>query len=211
MNRAPKPKSIEDLLAQLSELFGPPPVLSSSESIANYQKMMRLFAECFEPQDFFEMTLMKDVTDGTLEAVRWRRHKVLLLDRNVRDGRKTDALLKALAENKVTIVSSFDVGKPTPASKPKDDCDSSLREPPSELDHNRAIAATLVHQERLTKMEMAALAKRNKALRQLEWYRDGLGRRLGAISDQFIADCGGAGSESDAGTKADDAPPVAPR
>jgi hypothetical protein len=217
MNHAPKPKSIEYLLAQLSELFGQPPVLSGSESIAAYQKTMRLFAECFEPQDFFESTLMKDVTDGTWEVARWRRHKVLWLDRNVRERRKAEAQLKELAAKNAGVAYSVAVEKADPAIKPPGDCD----EPPSELEHNRAIAGTLVQQEKLMKMEMAALAKRNRAIRQLECYRDGLGRRLGAISDEFIADYANsatsapaevdAGTETTAGIETADAPAVAPR
>jgi hypothetical protein len=42
--------------------------------------------------------------------------------------------------------------------------------------------------EKLDKAETRALAKRNKALEQLGWYRDGLGHRLRHVSDAFIGE-----------------------
>jgi hypothetical protein len=76
MSKVVNPITTDSRLAELNELFGEPPVLPNSESIATYQEMMRRFIECFEPQDFFETVLMKDVTDGTWESARSGRHKV---------------------------------------------------------------------------------------------------------------------------------------
>jgi hypothetical protein len=218
-----KSKSVEARLAQLAELFGKPPVLPGSESIATYQEMLHRFIECFEPQDFFETTLMKQVTDGTFEAARWSRHRVLLIDRKFRDRHEAEAKRrKELAAKKAAMAKRVAAEKADPATQPEEvldhlveDCDTILLEPASELDHNRAIEATLLYQEKLMNMEMAALAKCHKAIRQLEWHREGLGRRLQALSDQFIADYANdaisATTESDAGTETADAPPVAPR
>ena len=183
-------------LAELNELFGEPPVLPNSESIAAYQEMMRRFIECFKPQDFFETVLMKDVTDGTWEAARAGRHKVLLLHRRDRDGREAVAKRRReWAVKKAELAKRVAAAKAEPATEPEDaldhlvdECDAILLEPATELDHNRVLEAKLVHQEKLDKAQMIALAKRDMALRQLEWYREGLGRRLRVVSDAFITD-----------------------
>jgi hypothetical protein len=196
MSHVSNSKSIEDLLAQLEELFGKPPVLPDSESIAAYKKMMRLFAEDFQPQSFFEIKLMKEVTDGTWEAARWSRHRVLLLDRKDRARREAEARRrKELEAKKAAMAKRAAAEKADPAKEPEEildhlveDCDAILLEPATELDHNRALEATLLQQEKLMRMETADLAKCDRALRQLERYREGLGHRLRAVSDGFIAD-----------------------
>ena len=66
------------------------------------------------------------------------------------------------------------------------DGDKILERTPSEIDHNRALEAGILFQERLDKLINAALARRNDALRQLEIYRDGVGGHWGRISDDFI-------------------------
>jgi hypothetical protein len=91
MTNAIHPATIDSRLAQLRKLFGPPPVLPDSESIEAYEEMLLRFIECFQPQDFFETVLMKDVSDGTWEAARYARHKVLLMHRRYRDRREAEA------------------------------------------------------------------------------------------------------------------------
>jgi hypothetical protein len=221
MSDVHKSKSIEDLLAQLEELFGKPPVLPGSESIAGYQKMIRLFAEDFQPQSFFEIKLMKELTDGTWEAARWNRHRVLLLDRKDRDRREAEAKRKEWAAKKAAMAKRVAAEKADPATEPEEvlehlveDCDAILLEPATELDHNRALETILLPQEKLMKMEAADLAKCDRALRQLERYRDGLGCRLRAVCDDFITEYANGATSACAATDAAgtvDAPPVQPR
>ena len=224
MSEVVNPITTDSRLAELDELFGGAPVLPNSESIAAYQQMMRRFIECFEPQDFFETVLMKDVTDGTWESARSGRHKVLLLDRRYRDRREAEAKRrKEWAVKKAELAKRVAAAKAEPATEPEDaldhlvdECDAILLEPATELDHNRVLEATLVYLEKLDKAQVIALAKRDMALRQLEWYREGLGRRLQVVSDTFITDqANGAAAvpaQTEASTEAAvDAPAVQPQ
>jgi hypothetical protein len=72
-----------------------------------------------------------------------------------------------------------------------------------------------VHFEKLDRVQIVALAKRNKALEQLEWYREGLGRRLRTVSDDFIAEHAGAGAAppqiAASGERTIASPPVQPQ
>jgi hypothetical protein len=121
---------------------------------------------------------------------------VLLLERKYRDGREAVAKRrKEWAANKGELAKRVAASQADPKTEPADaldhlveECDAILIEPASELDHNRVLEATLAQLEKITKLEMMAYAKRDMALRQLEWYREGLGRRLRAVSDEFIAD-----------------------
>jgi hypothetical protein len=222
MNTVLNPTTIDARLAQLRELFGPPPVLSS-ENLKAYYEMLRRFIECFQPQDFFETVVMKDVTDGTWESARYSRHKVLLLDRRYRDRREAEAnRRKESAQSKAELARRIAASKGEPATEPVEaldhlvaECDAILLEPATELDHNRLLEVTLVYIEKLDKAQIIALAKRNKALEQLEWYREGLGRRLRTVSDAFIAEHGGAGATPPqvvaSGERTIAAPPVQPQ
>ena len=196
-------ESIEARLSDLKKVFGKPPVLPDSEDVAAYEEMLRRFIECFAPQDFFETVLIKDVTDATWEAARCGRHKVVLLDRRYRDERKvTTKRRKEWVAKKTDLAKRVAASKADPLTEPGDaidhlveECDAILIEPASELDHNRVLEATLAQVEKLTKLEMIALGKRDMALRQLEWYREGLGRRLRLVSDDFISEhANGAGA-----------------
>ena len=196
-------QSIEARLSDLKKVFGKPPVLPGSEDIAAYEEMLRRFIERFQPQDFFEMVLMKDLTDATWEAARMGRHKVVLLDRRYRDERKvTTKRRKEWLAKKTDLAKRVAASKADPLTEPGDaidhlveECDAILIEPASELDHNRVLEATLAQVEKLTKLEMIALGKRDMALRQLEWYREGLGRRLRLVSDDLISEhANGAGA-----------------
>jgi hypothetical protein len=187
-------QSIEAWLSDLKKLFGKAPVLPGSEDVAAYEEMLRRFIERFEPRDFFETVLMKDLTDATWEAARMGRHKVVLLDRRYRDGHEVTRR-KEWAAKKADLAKRIAASKADPLTGPEDaldhlveECDAILIEPASELDHNRVLEATLAQVEKLTKLEIMAYAKRDMALRQLESYREGLSRRLCLVSNHFISD-----------------------
>jgi hypothetical protein len=67
-----------------------------------------------------------------------------------------------------------------------EEVDAILQQNATELDHARALEVGIVYLERLDRLRMAALARRNHALQQLERYRDGLGYRLRSIGDNII-------------------------
>jgi hypothetical protein len=180
-------------LAQFNELFGAPPVLPDSENAEAYQRMLHSFLECFQPKDFFETVLMKDVTDATWEAARYARHKSLMLHRKYRERREFEAKVA---------------------------CKKAEHGPATELDHNLGLEIAILHLEKLAKLEAQALAKRDRALGQLERYREGLGRSLRMVSDNFIddqaktatpyADVNGRNAQSDANSEGAADPALVP-
>jgi hypothetical protein len=156
-------------------------------------------------------------------SLRARATKVLLLHRRHRDRREAEAKRrKEWAQKKAELAKRVAASTGEAPTAPEEvldhvvtECDAILLEPATELDHNRILEVSLVYFEKLDKGQITAPAKRNKALDQLEWYRDGLGRRLRTVSDDFIAEHEAAGAAppqiAASGERTIDAPPVRPQ
>jgi hypothetical protein len=117
------------------------------------------------------------LADCTWEMARYTRHKTLAMERGFREHLRfpgQDALAKKLAEQD---------------REPHGVRDGSLDEADAmavELDHARALEATLGYHERVDKLLVTATARRNNVLDQIERYRDRLGLRLRQVSDTII-------------------------
>jgi hypothetical protein len=61
-----------------------------------------------------------------------------------------------------------------------------LEQVPQEADHAKALQAGIEYYERLNRLHLGAIAGRNGALAQIEFYREGLGRVLRRASDEII-------------------------
>jgi hypothetical protein len=81
-----------------------------------------------------------------------------------------------------------------------EDIKNIFKRTPNELDHARALEAGLEIYEGIDDLLNRALARRNDALRQLEWYREGLGKRLHKVSDDIIdVECTEVGTQQNNG------------
>jgi hypothetical protein len=210
--------SIAVQLAELKELLGPPPVLST-ESTEAFYRIMEEFLECFQPGDFMERALVKDLTCHTWDIVRLNRHKTLVMERKYRQRLKYQAQrTRIMAQRKEAIAGNLGAGAVKPANELErvldledlvegsvENIDQILNRPAEELDHAHALERAIEYFERLDKLLNAAIARRNDVLDQLERYRDGLGQHLRRVSDQIIdGECKPAEVEPEC------VPPVAP-
>ncbi len=162
------------VLAEIKELCGPPPVLSS-ESVKAYFTMMLRLIESIMPRDFVEQLFVKHLTDWNWEIFRYTRHKTLLVERRY-------LLRRAYQAQRHNAQAKYKEEYRTSPTDPEDlldglvgDVDAILLKPAAELDHARALEVTLAYLERLDKLLNAATGRRNDVLEQLERYRDGLG------------------------------------
>jgi hypothetical protein len=193
MSEESKTASIKTNVAGLLQLFGPPPVLSS-ESIQAYEEAMTLLLGSFLPQDFMEQLLIKEVGDSTWEAARYARHKTLQMERRFRARLAHQAQRRQVAaERKMSPAETPAEQNGKPPTDPEDvlaglveQIDGIVVRPATELEHARALEVGIVYHQHLDKAHLTALARRDKALEQLERYRDGLGRLLRQVSDQII-------------------------
>jgi hypothetical protein len=186
-------------LAELRDLLGPPPVLST-ENVEAYDEILVRLMQCFVPADFMEQMLIKQLADWTWDMKRYTRHKTLAIERKFRQVREFQAKrAKAVAQNREAQARGLARGNGYPPNElgrmleledvvdsSVQDVDEILNRPPVELDHARALEGAIGYQEQLDKLLNAAVARRDDVLEQLERYRYGLGRRLRKASDDII-------------------------
>jgi hypothetical protein len=186
-------------LAELGELLGPPPVLSTENAKA-YDEVLARLMQCLAPRDFMEQILIKQLTDCTWEMMRYTRHKTLAIEHKVRQRLEFQAQrAKAAAQNRDAQARGLAESDHEPAtelgrmSKLEDmvenvvhDVDAILLKPPVELDHVRALEAAIAYHGKLDQLLNAAVARRNDVLEQFERYRHGWGKRLRKASDEII-------------------------
>jgi hypothetical protein len=201
--------------AELHELLGPPPVLST-ENVSAYNEILARLMQCMTAGDFMEQLLIRDIADATWEARRATRHMTLAIERKFRQERAFKAKrLQSKAQQQAEPMQ-----RPAPADgKPMlahmDDLedfvvgtvsavDEILERPAEERDHARAMQNVIDYYLRLNQLLNSALARRDLALEQLERYQRGASRRLRKASDDIIdAQC------NEGASQAEDTPPLA--
>jgi hypothetical protein len=67
-------------LAELRELFGPPPVLSAENEKA-YDDLTIQLLQIFRPRDFIEPMYIRELADSSWQLARYTRHKTSAIDR----------------------------------------------------------------------------------------------------------------------------------
>jgi hypothetical protein len=190
---------IKIILAELKDLFGPPPVLRTEDPKAYDGIMLRLI-QCFAPRDFMEQLLMKQLTDQTWDMKRYTHHKTLSIERKFLQrlgslakrakaaGQKQDGQARKPIEGDgqplTELVRMYDLEDFIQGTV--QDVDAILERLPAEFDHARALEASIDYHTRLDELLSTATARRNDALDQLERYRRGLGGLLRKASDEII-------------------------
>ena len=66
------------------------------------------------------------------------------------------------------------------------DVDEIVQAPAEELDHAKALQSGIDYFEQLDRLHSVAIARRNDTLRQIDFYRQGLGQQLRRVSDEII-------------------------
>jgi hypothetical protein len=90
VSEEPKSLSPNPHVAELLQLFGPPPVLTSENARA-YEAILGKVLDSLVPHDYMEQILVMEVVESTWEATRLARHKTLLMERRWRDRLKYQA------------------------------------------------------------------------------------------------------------------------
>ncbi len=73
-------KLAEPIPANIAEILGPPPILTTEDS-ATYYAMLSCFARDVAPSDIIAWIWIKDLTDHRLEIARFRRFKAGIMQR----------------------------------------------------------------------------------------------------------------------------------
>jgi hypothetical protein len=165
-------------------LLGPPPVLRT-EHAEHYEAMFDQLLDCFEPEDFFELMLLRKIADAGWHIKRYTRHQTIAVERWYRqslefqaqrlrsENAKREALVKTQAEG--LAQSPQDIAALTQleekALSVADDIMEILSRTPNELEHNRALEKSMETQEKLQRLIISETARFHKALETFEHYR----------------------------------------
>jgi hypothetical protein len=193
--------------AEIWELLGPPPVLST-EDTNKYEKALLGFAQCVRPKDFIEWMWVRDLADERLEIQRQRVFKIRLVEEAHKAKlTRTTAVTEARLVSEVwgLCVTARSVLSPNPLKtklkaerekKLQADIDKLVAESekklallnklPTDADYASALKDWIVFYEQADKLQSTAQKRFDAILEQLDRHREGLGRRLRQVSDDII-------------------------
>ena len=162
-------------LFELSDLLGPPPLLPS-ENLADYQALSARVIAAAKPTDAIEHLYVRDAVDLQWELMRLRHLKTRFMISSASDG------LYSLMKVRMDFPPSDPNYKKWNKNEPEGvkNIKSMLADwGLSEADiHAQTLAKKINEFERIDRLAANAEARRNAALRELERYREAVGRRL---------------------------------
>jgi hypothetical protein len=177
-------KSIETKVAELRQLFGPPPVLKS-ENVQAYDELLARLLRSHKPRSYFQEMWIKQLADCEWEINRYMRYTSLSMERRFRARIEFQEQRQNAAANQNK---GAPANRPDPPTAPEEllaglaeEVDAILLEPAAELDHFRALEVGIVYHGRLDKARNAAILRRNAILEQYQRYSDGLDKAAGAV------------------------------
>jgi hypothetical protein len=202
-------------LARLERLCGRFPVLSS-ENRQDYEELLISLLEHHTPRNFLGERLIKYLADEEWEIGRYKRHKVLLMERRFRA--RLAYREKATQQDKAALATKLAQQPPGQLILPEEalegviaDIDAMLTRPAQELEHARALEVGIVYFEHLDRLLNAAIVRRNVILADIERY-DYLFApplALSAVVEQMQEAANGPTNESeDANAKLDEVVPA---
>ncbi len=186
-------------LAHCKTLFGPPPVLST-EDRQNFEEILDRVIKCLRVQNIVEMRHIWNFVCASWLIDRYTRHGTIAIDRHFQLYRACQAqrakLRLARKEKQVTHAADETISRPADVarlvsleasvSETVSDVDEILQNAATELDHNRALQQSMIFQEQLDRLIISQTAIRNSSLRELEYFRVGLGRLASEITKAVI-------------------------
>jgi hypothetical protein len=193
----PENAANEDI-AKIYALLGDPPVLSTEDRNA-YDGVLRGLVASLRPADFFETLLIKHIADDVWEARRNNRQKTLAVERRFRKHVEAMVCRANLdAQRRRLAASDKEQEAASPSTKVMRmyeletfSLDSAAVEEifkriPEELDHAKAMEASIDYYLKLDSMATKALGRQIASFSQLERYRDLIQRTTINDPDEIV-------------------------
>lgn len=167
------PEVLSPIVAELIDLFGPAPVLST-ENIQSYYNSVDTVARELSPQTHLGKWYVRLIADTIWENMRFMRHKVLSTNRKVIVLRATRAAIKAAEQRRfpIALADAFEIAC-TPA-----DGDGAKLMSAEEYDESKALTQNMEHYEKLDKLVQGTLVRVSGLYREYEELCEGLDARL---------------------------------
>jgi hypothetical protein len=161
-------------LARLERLSSRFPVLSS-ENRQHYEELLICLLEHYRPRNFLGERLIKYLADEEWEISRYKRHKILLIERRFRARLAFQAYReKAAKEDKAALANTEHRGQFVLPEEALEgvvaEVDAMLLRPAEELEHARALEVASVYFAYLDRLLNAAIVRRNAILAEIDRY-----------------------------------------
>jgi hypothetical protein len=163
-------------LERLERLCGRFPVLSS-ENRQDYEEFLISLLEHYQPRNFVGERLIKYLADEEWEIGRYKRHKILLIERRFRarlafqaNREKAAKEDKAALANKLVEYRGQFVLPEEALEGVVTEVDAMLLRPAEELEHARALEVASVYFAHLDRLLNAAIVRRNAILAEIDRY-----------------------------------------
>jgi hypothetical protein len=206
-------------LSRIFGLLGKPPVLSSEDE-KQFGEVFYQVVECVEPCDMVEMIYLWHFVCASWVISRYTRHGTVAVVRSAQQSRDFRAQRAKLRAERQRAQMSREVDKLT--QSPTDvaqmvqlegkfedmvaDTDAIFDTADLEREYNRALQQSMVFQQQLDALIVSQTRIRDEALRQLDLYRKGLGKRASDATDDALK----GQSDEQGTTDAVDAPSIVP-
>ena len=162
-------------LERLERLCGRFPVLSS-ENRQHCEELLISLLEHYRPRNFLGERLVKNLADEEWEVARYKRHKILLIERRFRARLASQAYReKAAKENKAALANKLAEHRGQWFVLPEEalegvvaEVDAMLLRPAEELEHARALEVGIVYFEHLDRLLNTAIVRRNAILAEID-------------------------------------------
>jgi hypothetical protein len=186
-------------VVDMKALLPPVPVLAT-ESLEQFEKIFDRLLASIKCQDMVEMIYIREFAVAAWEEARYIRHRVVAFDRKFKDvvaGEVPDyrdpnvrqrAVVERLAE--YLPYRPRDVGHlielEDKVIEVADDVSALLKRTPAELAYNKALERNINFHKDLEFLITNTHKRGNEALKMLDFYRQGLGKRAEQIMAEIL-------------------------
>ena len=180
-------------------LFGPPPILTTEDGEC-FEDTFNFVINALKPEDMVALITVRRYVEANWIVNRLTRHGTVAIERLFRQSAEYRAeRLRLQKERKEaqTRKHAEQAGQ-APADiahlvalednivNSASDVDEILEREATEIEHNRALEASIFLQEHIERWINSATKRANKSLRQLELYRAGLGQTVQRAARQVL-------------------------
>jgi hypothetical protein len=163
-------------------VFGSPPLLEGEDTKA-YKELASRFGAVVQPADILEEMWVQDVVDHTWEVIRLRGLLASLIGANMHKGLR-ETLVPLVGPLQADTLAEAWAASPNPEVDEKIDKALASARLSMEAVRAQTYSLKLDDVERLDRLIGLAEARRNAALREIEWHREMLGQRLRRVVQQ---------------------------
>jgi hypothetical protein len=186
-------------LAEVTKFLGPV-VMLSTECARDFDRVFDKLLTCLKVQDAVEVILIRDLAETSWELQRYSRLRGLSFERSFKQSLEFQAqrlkARQARRQGQISDLAEHATMKPADIAeaayleqelfKSPSEVDEVLTRRPTEFDHAHALEKHVSFHKEVELILASLSRRRNEALRMLDLYRAGLGKRVDKAMTEII-------------------------